>query len=95
MKFDVTKGDQYELSTLAMARGEHCVEEVGDGDVIALVIVWGCVQVTRERGGQPASFSLHARPSAPLFLVNPGRYCVVAERSSLGVRGVRRNGVVV
>lgn len=95
MKFDVTKGDKYELSTIAMARGEHCVEEVGDGDVVALVIVWGCVQVTRERGGQPASFSLHARPSAPLFLVNPGRYCVVAERSSLGVRGVRRNGVVV
>lgn len=94
MKFDVAKGERYEVSTIAMARGEHSVEEVGEGDVIALVLVWGCVQVTRERAEQPASYCLHAKPDAPLFLVNPGRYCVVAERNSLGVRGVRRKGVV-
>lgn len=95
MKFDIVRGERFEVNTIAMARGEHCVEEVREGEVIAFVIAWGCIQVTRERGGQPASFCLHARPTAPLFLVNPGRYCVVAERSSLGVRGVRRNGVIV
>lgn len=95
MKFDIVRGERFEVNTIAMARGEHVVEEVDDGEVVAFVIVWGCIQVTRERGGQPASYCLHARPSAPLFLVNPGRYCVVAERNSLGVRGVRRKGVIV
>ena len=95
MKFDIVRGERFEVNTIAMARGEHVVEEVDDGEVIAFVIVWGCIQVTRERGGQPASYCLHARPSAPLLLVNPGRYGVVAERSSLGGRGVRRRGVIV
>lgn len=91
MKFDLLEASRYQVSALAMARGEHMVEEVDDGQVVALVLVFGCVQVTRTRAGQPSAYSLHARPGAPLFLINPGRYCVVAERNTLGVRGARRS----
>ena len=92
MRFGVAQLHNYDVSVLAMPRGEHCVEDVGEGDKVAFVIVYGCVQITRERSGQPASFCLHATPSAPLFLIQPGRYCVVAERNVLGFRGVRRKG---
>lgn len=53
---------------------------------------FGCVQltITRERGGQPASFSLHATPKAPLVLVKPGTDCVVAWANTLALRGARR-----
>ena len=90
MRFDVLDVSRYRVSALAMARGEHMVEEVAEGEILALVLVVGCIQVTRARQGQPSAFSLHARPGAPLFLINPGRYCAVAERNTLGVRGVRR-----
>jgi len=83
------------LSVLAMARGEHGIEDVAEGDMIAIVLLFGCVQITRGRTGQPASFSLHATRTAPLFLVNPGRYVIVAERNVLGFRGSRQKGVIV
>jgi hypothetical protein len=54
------------------------------------VLAYGCLQITRQRSGQPASYSLHATPRAPLMIINPGTYCVVAERSALGLRGSRR-----
>lgn len=92
MHFDIASLKNYSVSALAMARGEHTVEDVDDGSVVAFVLLYGCIQITRQRGGQPASYSLHARPSAPLFLINPGRYCVVAESNVLGVRGTRRRG---
>ena len=90
MRFDVAGLRGFDLSLLAMPRGEHVVEEVSTSDAIAFVLVYGCVQVTRERGGQPASFSLHATPKAPLVLVNPGTYCVVARANTLALRGARR-----
>lgn len=95
MKLKIASLNDYEVSALAMARGEHHVEEVLEGEVVALILVLGCLQVTREKSGQPASFSLHATRTGPLFLVNPGRYTVVAERTILGLRGVRRRGVVL
>ena len=90
MRFDVAGLRGFDLSLLAMPRGEHVVEEVSSSEAIAFVLVYGCVQVTRERGGQPASFSLHATPKAPLVLVNPGTYCVVARSNTLAFRGARR-----
>jgi hypothetical protein len=95
MQFDIAQLRSFRLSALAMARGEHSVEQVEDGQVVAFVIVYGAVQITRERGGQPASFSLHATPRKPLFLVNPGTYCVVARDNVLGFRGARRRGVTL
>ena len=92
MQFDIATLKNYSVSALAMARGEHTIEEVSDGSAVVFLILYGCIQITRQRGGQPASYSLHARPSAPLFLINPGRYCVVAESNVLGIRGTRRRG---
>lgn len=92
MRFDVAGLRGYDLSVLAMPRGEHALEEVGDSEALAFVLVYGCVQITRQRGGQPASFSLHATPRAPLFLINPGTYCVVARANTFGFRGSRRKG---
>ena len=93
MRFDVTGLRGYELSVLAMPRGEHTLEEIDTSESVAFVLLFGCVQVTRQRSGQPASFSLHATPQAPLFLVNPGMYCVVARSNTLGLRGSRRKTV--
>ena len=92
MQFDIGTLKNYSVSALAMARGEHTIEDVGDGSAVVFLILYGCIQITRQRSGQPASYCLHARPSAPLFLINPGRYCVVAESNVLGVRGTRRKG---
>jgi hypothetical protein len=93
MRFDVTGLRGYELSVLAMPRGEHTLEEIDTSESVAFVLLFGCVQVTRQRSGEPASFSLHATPQAPLFLVNPGTYCVVARSNTLGFRGSRRKAV--
>ena len=93
MRFNVTGLRGYDLSVLAMPRGEHSVEEVDASESVAFVLLYGCVQVTRQRIGQPASFSLHATPQAPLFLINPGTYCVVARANTLGFRGSRRKAV--
>lgn len=92
MRFDVAGLRGYDLSMFAMPRGEHSLEEVVENEAVAFVLVYGCVQITRQRRGQPANFSLHATPRAPLLLVNPGTYCVVARSSSLGFRGARRKG---
>lgn len=94
MRFDLPDFRGYQVSALAMARGEHAIEDVDAGDVVAIVLLYGCVQITRERSGQPTRYCLHATPTAPLFLVNPGSYCVLAERNVLGFRGIRRKGVV-
>lgn len=94
MRFNVAGLRGYDLSLLAMPRGEHSLEEVGNCESIVIVLVYGCVQVTRQRSGQPASFSLHATPQAPLFLVNPGTYCVVARANTFGLRGCRRGEVM-
>lgn len=92
MRFNLGGLRGYDVSVLAMPRGEHVVEEVEPSDSLAFVLVYGCVQITRQRSGQPASFSLHATPQAPLFLVNPGMYCVVARANTFGFRGCRRKG---
>ena len=92
MQFDIGNLKNYSVSALAMARGEHTIEEIDDGSVVAFVILYGCIQITRQRSGQPASYCLHAKPRAPLFLINPGRYCIVAESNVLGVRATRRGG---
>ncbi len=78
------------LDALVMARGEYCLEVVEPGECVAFVLVRGCLQITRQRAGDPASYSLHATPRAPLLILNPGTYTVVAERSALGLRGTRR-----
>ena len=93
MRFDVSGLRGYELSVLAMPRGEHTLEEIETSESVAFVLLFGCVQVTRQRVGQPASFSLHATPQAPLFLINPGTYCVVARANTFGFRGSRRKAV--
>ena len=90
MQFDIANLRNYSVSALAMARGEHTIEEVGDGSAVVFLILYGCIQITRQRSGQPASYCLHTTPRAPIFLVNPGTYTIVAERSALGLRGVRR-----
>lgn len=92
MRFDVGGLRGYDLCMFAMPRGEHTLEEVVEREPVAFVLVYGCVQITRQRSGQLANFSLHATPSAPLLLVNPGTYCVVARANSLGFRGARRKG---
>ena len=94
MRFNVAGLGGYDLSVLAMPRGEHTVEQVDTTESVVFVLVYGCVQITRQRGGQAANFSLHATPQAPLFLVNPGTYCVVAKANTFGFRGSRRKGVV-
>lgn len=93
MMFRIAGLSRMSVSALAMARGELSVEEVDEGDVVAFVLVYGCVQITRERAAQPASYSLHATPRAPLFLMNPGTYTVVARDNVLGFRGTRRRKV--
>jgi hypothetical protein len=78
------------LGALVMARGEYCLEVIEPGEYVAFVLVRGCLQITRQKHGEPASYCLHATPRAPLLIVNPGTYTVVAERSVLGLRGTRR-----
>lgn len=92
MEFDIgsIKDGRLRLQGLLMARGEFCVEVVEPGEVLVFILARGCLQVTRQRAGQPASYSLHATPRGPLMLINPGTYVVVAERSALGLRGSRR-----
>lgn len=92
MKFDLPELRGYQVSALAMARGEHALEDVTEGMIVAFVMLWGCVQITRKGTEQPARFCLHATRTAPLFIINPGSYCVLAESNVLGVRGMRRRG---
>ncbi len=92
MEFDIgtLRDGRLSLQGLVMARGEYCLEVVEPGDAVVFILARGCLQITRQRSGQPASYSLHATPRGPLILINPGTYCVVAERSALGLRGSRR-----
>jgi len=83
--------DRMQLSALVMPRGEYVVEMLEPGDSLGLFLVRGCLQITRRRTGEPASYSLHATPRAPLIIVNPGTYTIVAERTALGFRGSRRS----
>lgn len=78
------------LDALLMARGEYCLEIVEPGECVGFVLVRGCLQITRQKAGEPASYCLHATPRAPLLIVNPGTYTIVAERSAFGLRGTRR-----
>ena len=66
------------------------VEVLEPDDCVAFVLLRGCLQITRQRAGEPASYCLHATPRAPLVIINPGTYTIVAERSAVGLRGVRR-----
>ena len=59
-------------------------------DAVAFVLVRGCLQITRQKAGDPGSYCLHATPRAPLIILNPGTYTIVAERSAFGLRGTRR-----
>ena len=90
MEFEFARSRRVQLGALVMARGEFCVEVIEPGDYVALVLLRGCLQITRQRAGEPASYCLHTSPRAPIFIVNPGTYTIVAERSALGLRGVRR-----
>jgi hypothetical protein len=90
MEFSLAYTRRMQLSALVMPRGEYAVEVLQPGDTLALFLVRGCLQITRRRTGEPASYSLHATPSSPLIILNPGTYTIVAERSALGLRGSRR-----
>jgi len=90
MEFNLAYTRRMQLSALVMPRGEYVVEVLQPGDTLALFLVRGCLQITRRRTGEPASYSLHATPSSPLVILNPGTYTIVAERSALGLRGSRR-----
>jgi hypothetical protein len=90
MEFEFATTRTVRLGALLMARGEFCVEVVDPGDYVAFVLLRGCLQITRQRAGEPATYCLHATPRAPLAIVNPGTYTIVAERSAVGLRGVRR-----
>lgn len=92
MEFEFAHTGRTHVGALVMPRGEYCVEVIEPGDYVAIVLIRGCLQITRQRAGEPASFSLHATPRAPLVIINPGTYTIVAERSVLGLRGVRRRG---
>lgn len=90
MEFSLAYTRRLHLSALVMPRGEYAVEVLEPGDSMAFYLVHGCLQITRRRTGEPASYSLHATPSSPLIILNPGTYTIVAERSALGLRGSRR-----
>lgn len=88
ISFSHTRG--MHLAALIMARGEYCIEVLEPGECALFMLVRGCLQITRQKQGEPPAYCLHATPSAPLFIVNPGTYTILAERSALGLRGVRR-----
>ena len=90
MEINFANAGSMQLDALVMARGEYCVETVEPGECVAFVLVRGCLQITRQRAGEPAAYCLHATPRAPLLIINPGTYTVVAERSAFGLRGTRR-----
>ncbi|MBL9105124.1 MAG: hypothetical protein JNL82_29530 [Myxococcales bacterium] len=90
MEINFANAGSMQLDALVMARGEYCVEVVEPGECVAFVLVRGCLQITRQQAGEPAAYCLHTTPRAPLFIINPGTYTVVAERSALGLRGTRR-----
>ena len=74
MEFEFATARNMRLGALVMARGEFCVEVLEPDECVA----------------EPASYCLHATPRAPLVIINPGTYTIVAERSAVGLRGVRR-----
>ena len=90
MEFEFATARNMRLGALVMARGEFCVEVLEPGESVAFVLLRGCLQITRQRAGEPASYCLHTTPRAPLVIINPGTYTIVAERSAVGLRGVRR-----
>ena len=90
MEFEFATARNMRLGALVMARGEFCVEVLEPGECVAFVLLRGCLQITRQRAAEPASYCLHATPRAPLVIINPGTYTIVAERSAVGLRGVRR-----
>lgn len=89
MEINFANAGSMQLDALVMARGEFCVEVVEPGECIAFVLMRGCLQITRQKACEPA-YCLHTTPRAPLFIINPGTYTVVAERSAFGLRGSRR-----
>lgn len=90
MQINFANTGSMHLDALVMARGQYCLEIVSPGEAVAFVLARGCLQITRQRAGDPASYCLHATPAAPLIILNPGTYTVVAERSVFGLRGTRR-----
>ena len=66
MEFEFASTRKMRLGALVMARGEFCVEVLDPGDTVAFVLVHGCLQITRQRAGQPASYCLHTTPRAPI-----------------------------
>lgn len=90
MEINFANAGSMQLDALVMARGEYCVEVVEPGECVAFVLMRGCLQITRQKAGEPAAYCLHTTPRAPLIIINPGTYTVVAERSAVGLRGTRR-----
>ena len=90
MEINFASAGSMHLDALVMARGQYSLEVVGPGDAVAFVLVRGCLQITRQKAGEPAAYCLHATPRAPLIILNPGTYTIVAERSAFGLRGTRR-----
>ena len=75
MEFEFATARNMRLGALVMARGEFCVEVIEPGECVAFVLL---------------SYCLHTTPRAPLVIINPGTYTIVAERSAVGLRGIRR-----
>jgi hypothetical protein len=65
MEFEFATARNMRLGALVMARGEFCVEVIEPGECVAFVLLRGCLQITRQRAGEPASYCLHATPRAP------------------------------
>ena len=71
MEFEFATARNMRLGALVMARGEFCVEVIEPGECVAFVLLRGCLQITRQRAGEPASYCLHSTPRAPIIIVNP------------------------
>jgi hypothetical protein len=64
MEFEFATARNMRLGALVMARGEFCVEVLEPDECVAFVLLRGCLQITRQRAGEPASYCLHATPRA-------------------------------
>ncbi len=83
---------KYRLEMIVMPRGEHHLEVIEPGDCVALVVISGEVTAQYQGPVRAPARALKARRGAPVFLVSPGTYSVIADKNTLGFRGSRTNG---
>lgn len=80
---------RHQFGALVLMRGETFLEAIEEGGMAVFVVLRGKAAVSRQRVGAQAGLHLTPRLGEPVWLTNPGTYCVVAKEDVVGLRLLR------